>query len=97
MSGGQDGAGPHVQKEGDGHRGACALFQEPGKGGAVICCLQEKQGRGSSVSIPTPHPDQAKMHSKEDFKVLWKNVGMSPFLLISQTLKHAPRGLGERK
>ena len=37
------------------------------------------------------------MHNEEDFKVLKENIGMSPFLLISQTVKHVPRGLGERK
>ena len=62
-------------------------------------CRRSRAGAVLSRS-PPPHPaptNQVKMHSEEDFKVLWKNVGMSPFLLISQTVKHAPRGLGERK
>ena len=51
-----------------------------------------------SLAVPgTPNPvPQLKMHSKEDFKVLQENIGRSPFLLISQTVKHVPRGLGER-
>lgn len=55
------------------------------------------QGRFSLAipGIPQPVP-QLKMHSKEDFKVLLENIGRSPFLLVSQTVKHVPRGLGER-
>ena len=51
-----------------------------------------------SLAVPgTPHPvPQLKMHSKEDFKVLQENIRRSPFLLISQTVKHVARGLGER-
>lgn len=88
-----------MQEKGSGPQEACALFQEPGQSRLSLLPAGEAGQEQFSLAIPsTPDPvPQVKTHNEEDFKALQENTGMSPFLLISQTVKHVPRGLGERK